>query len=98
MNNQYKYLRSRNVQLDEHITEITILQLRHTGESLSSQYHMIKAQLSEIDPYDEPEKYKLINSLARKVRELAESTTECADEFEYQDLQMYLDGYLDRGA
>jgi hypothetical protein len=53
---------------------------------------MIKAQLSKIDPHDEPEKYKLINSLARKVRELAESTIECADEYEYQDVQMYLDG------
>jgi len=91
MKNRYNSIKNLNVQFEDHINEMIIKQLRHTGESLRSQHHTLEARLSLLDLHDEPKKYKLIKSLAQKVRDLAESTTECAIEYEYQDLLMYLE-------
>jgi hypothetical protein len=91
MNNQYNYNKIFNTSLEEHRTEMTLMQFRHTGELLCFQYHMKEVRLSKIDYNNEPKKYKVLHSLALKSRELAESVTECAEEYEYQDLQMYLE-------
>jgi hypothetical protein len=91
MEKSYNSNKLFNAPVEEHITEIIILQLRHKGESLRSLYHMIKARSSQIDPHKEPKKYQAIHSLALEVWELAESTIKCTDEYEYQDLQMFLD-------
>jgi hypothetical protein len=80
-----------NVPVEEYITEF-IIELRQSGESLRSQYHLMKARSYRIDPHQEPKKYKVINSLARRLLELAESATECADEYELMKGKMFLDG------
>jgi len=85
MENSFNSNRILKAPVEEHITEI-IMQLRQSGESLRAQYHMTKARLFPIDPQREPKKYRLVNSLALKLLNLAESVTECADEF-----QMFLD-------
>ena len=75
-----------NELMKEHCTEHTIMRLRQSGELLRSRYHVIEAQLFEIDPQKESKKRIALRSLALKVIKLAESVTECADEF-----QIFLD-------
>lgn len=77
-----------NAPLGEHITEI-IIQLRQSGESLRAQYHLMTARSYRIDPYKEPKKHEVVNSLAQRLLELAESATECADEYELMKGQMF---------
>ena len=91
MKNRYNSIKNLNVQFEDHINEMIIKQLRHTGESLRSQHHTLEARLSLLDLHDEPKKYKMIKLLAQKVLELAEATIECADEYEFHDFLMYLE-------
>jgi hypothetical protein len=80
-----------NARLENHITKIIIMQLRQSGELLCSQYHMIEAQLFQIDPNKEPKRHMELSSLALKVLELGKSITKRANEYEL-DIHLFLDG------
>ena len=88
MKSKQKYV---NLEPEDYRTEIIKMKIKHIEKSLFSLHLMIDSQLSQADPYDEPNRYHSLISLALKVLDLWESSAECADECDLIDLEMFLD-------
>lgn len=76
-----------NSELNGYNAKIISLEFKHLEESLFSQYQMLDAQSSRADRYDDQIKKKYLSSLAEKMFELWGSISECADEYDFLELE-----------
>jgi hypothetical protein len=73
----------RNVP-DGPMTKNIRIEFEHLEESLLSQYRMLNLLASVSDSVGYPKKHEAFSALARKMLDLWESITECAEEFDSQ--------------
>ena len=73
--------------LENHIAKIINREFRHLEESISFQYKMLDEQSSRADSYGDHLRHKFISPLALKMLELLESIAECAEEYNFLDLE-----------
>jgi len=72
-----------NLATEDHMTEITCTQIRHTEESILFLHNLVDTQLSQTDPHNEPERHKSLGSLALKVLELWYLCNECCEDYHF---------------
>lgn len=76
-----------NLEPENYTTTITKMQFQHIDELFFYHYQMLKEQSMHVDRYDDPIRHKYLSLLTLKVLELWESITECAEEYDFLNLE-----------